>query len=306
MQSNNMNFSPIVLFVYNRPVHTQKTVEALKSNTLADESELFIYSDGPKNQSDTKNVEEVREYIKTIQGFNSVKIIEKEKNSGLANSIISGVTEIINRYQKAIVLEDDLTTSPYFLKFMNQALEFYREYKKVFAVSGYLPPVEVSKNHLSDVFFSYRSTSWGWATWKDRWQKIDWQVSDFDEFIKSKELVKKFNRAGNNLTSMLKAQMQGKIDSWAIRRTYSQFKCNSYTVFPRVSLIRNIGLDGTGVHCGRSKQLAISEEEVLKKEMDFKFSKDIFVDQEINKKFKKLYSDNITKKIKKYLRKILK
>src|SRR3989339_698479 len=134
--------SPIVLFVYNRLEHTRKTIEALQKNELAKDSELFLYSDGPKNEENIKKVNEVRKYINSIDGFKKVKIVEREINFGLARSIIAGVTDIVNKYGKIIVLEDDIVTSPYFLTFMNDALCLYENEEKVMHISGYFFPVE--------------------------------------------------------------------------------------------------------------------------------------------------------------------
>ena len=161
-----IHLSPIVLFVYNRPWHTKQTVEALQKNELAKESELFIYSDEAKNKDVRKSVDEVREYIGKIDGFKKVTIIKREKNWGLANSIIDGVTKTVNEYGKIIVLEDDLITSPYFLKFMNEALEFYKEEQKVWHISGWSYPINT--NNIDDVFFLRVMNCWGWATWADK------------------------------------------------------------------------------------------------------------------------------------------
>ena len=213
------DFSPVVLFVYNRPLHTEQTIEALKRNIFADQSDLYIFSDGPKLETDNKQIAEVRKYIKQIRGFKSIHIIEQDNNMGLANSVISGVTSVINSYGKVIVLEDDLVTSPYFLKYMNEALEFYKNESQVFSISGYNHPPNLMKfpeNYLNDIYFNHRNSSWGWGTWKDRWEKADWEVADFNEFINDRRVQKDFNRGGEDLTPMLKAQIEGRLDSWSI------------------------------------------------------------------------------------------
>lgn len=246
-----MTLAPIVLFVYNRPWHTKQTVEALQKNELAKESELIIYSDAPKNEDVKNSVEEVRDYIKAIDGFKKVTIIERDKNWGLANSIIDGVTKIVNEYGKIIVLEDDLVTSKYFLKFMNEALEFYKNDKRVFSISGYTYAYDAKIKH-DDVFLFYGASSWGWSTWLDRWQKVDFEVKDYEELLTNKAKQKKFNRGGDFLFDMLKAQMKGQIDSWAIRFSYSHSKNNSFCLFPSKSMVQNIGHDSSGTHCGTS------------------------------------------------------
>ena len=183
-----ISLSPILLFVYNRLEHAKKTIEALKNNYLAKESELIIFSDGPKKEKDKNNVEKVRNVIKNIEGFKNVEIKISENNKGLANSIISGVTEIINKSEKVIVLEDDLITHPYFLTYMNEALDYYKNNNKIWSISGYCPPIEIPNNYYNDIFLSPRASSWGWGTWKNRWDLNDWEIKDFDNFIKNKKI----------------------------------------------------------------------------------------------------------------------
>ncbi len=250
------HLAPIVLFVYNRPWHTQQTVEALQSNKHAKESNLIIYSDAPKNNQDCSEVRAVRNCIKSITGFKSIKVIERKKNWGLANSIIDGVTKVVNEYGKIIVLEDDLVTSPYFLKFMNEALEFYEEEEKVFTVSGY-SNIKIPKSYADEVYFAHISTSWGWATWEREWNTVDWNIASYAKILNNKNLYSDLlNKVGNSRLNMLKKQIRGNIDSWAVRRLFSQLLQNKMTVFPIKTFIRNIGHDGTGVHCGENIQLS--------------------------------------------------
>jgi hypothetical protein len=247
------SLSPIVLFVYNRPWHTRLTVEALQKNTLASNSELFIYADGEKNSNDRNKVEEVRKYIETIHGFKRVVIIERKRNWGLADSIIDGVTKIVNQYGRVIVLEDDLITSPYFLKFMNDGLDVYKNRDDVFSITGFNFPkkqLPIPRDYHDNIYLSYRCMSWGWATWENRWLKVDWDVKDFRELEKNKKKIKLFNRGGEDLFPMLKRQLEGKIDSWAIRFCYAHYKNNSFCIYPTKSFVDNSGFDGSGVHCG--------------------------------------------------------
>ncbi|MDD2656654.1 MAG: glycosyltransferase [Patescibacteria group bacterium] len=260
-----MSFSPIVLFVYNRPEHTKKTIEALQKNKLAKDSELFIYSDGPKNEENIKKVNEVRKYINTIEGFKKVKIVEREKNSGLARSIIEGVTEIVNKYGKIIVLEDDIVTAPYFLKFMNDALEFYKDEKKVWHISGWNYPLDIKNNN--DVFAWRVMNCWGWATWDDRWKYFE---KNTDKLIKSfsKENKKAFDLDGvGGFWQQILDNKNKKIDTWAIFWYATIFKSNGLCINTTKSFVKNVGLDGSGVHCGNT--------DVYIKEF-FKFDKDYF------------------------------
>jgi hypothetical protein len=245
--------APVVIFVYERPEHTKKTIEALAKNYLANETELYIYSDAAKNEKSIENVDLVRAYIDTIPErnlFKSVNLFKAKSNRGLAKSIISGVSETIELYGKVIVVEDDIVSSLDFLQYMNDAMDYYNQDNKIWSISGYTFNVDIPKDYESDVYLSYRGCSWGWATWKDRWVKVDWNVTDYNQFKTNKKLREKFNRGGRDMSNMLDIQMQGKIDSWAIRWCYSQSILEMLTIYPIVSRIINIGLDGTGTHSG--------------------------------------------------------
>ena len=280
------NLAPIILFVYNRPEHTRQTVEYLFKNRLAESSKLFIFSDGPKNLKDKQKVVEVRELIKNIKGFQEIKITEREKNLGLANSVISGVSEIFKSHNKVIVLEDDIISSPSFLIFMNDALDFYKEDKKIFSVSGYPYPVKIPDSYSKDVFITHRSSSWGWGTWKDRWEKVDWEVKDFSNFLKDKKAQNLFNKAGEDLLPMLKAQMKGVVDSWAIRWIYSQLKNNAFCLYPVSPLCKNIGTDRSGTHSSSSKKLNV---ELDMSDREYKMTKELQLNLDISGQIQSLF-----------------
>ena len=238
------NFSPIVLFVYNRPRHTQQTIEALQKNELASESDLIIYSDEAKTVNEQENVDKVRLYIEQIDIFNKITIIKREKNWGLANNIIDGVTKVVDQYGKIIVIEDDIVTSPYFLKYMNEALDFYKDKNKVWHISGWNYPI--ATNELSDVFLWRVMNCWGWATWKDRWNFFE---KDSDRVIKdfSKQDIKKFNLDDSeNFFKQVSWNKEKKINSWAVYWGITIFKKNGLCLNPAQSFVENIGNDGIG------------------------------------------------------------
>ncbi|PPB53646.1 glycosyl transferase [Campylobacter hyointestinalis subsp. hyointestinalis] len=243
------NLAPIVLFVYNRIEETKQTIEALKNNFLAKDSELFIFSDAAANQENIEKVKKVRDYIKTVQGFKKVVIYEKEQNFGLAKSIIIGVTQIVNEYQKVIVLEDDLVTSQYFLTFMNNALQMYKDDKQVASISGYIYNI----SNLPDTFFVRGADCWGWATWKDRWAVFEPSGKILLEQIKKQKLEKlfDFNVRSKPYTKMLQDQIDGKNNSWAVRWLASTFLQNMLTLYPSKSYVQNIGFSN-GTHCNDS------------------------------------------------------
>ena len=217
--------APVVLFVYNRLEHTKETIATLAKNELAKESELYVFSDAAKNENAKVKVDAVRAFVREDEwkkSFKKVTVIEASENKGLAKSIIGGVTELINEYGKVIVIEDDLILSPFFLNYMNGALDFYENDPEIWSISGYSFPMKSLKKYPHDVFYSYRGSSWGWATWADRWAMNDWNVSDYDKFVKDEQWQKRFNRGGGDLTGMLALQMAGKIDSWAVRWCFEE------------------------------------------------------------------------------------
>jgi len=246
-----MSLSPIILFVYKRLWHTRQTIQSLQKNKLAEESDLFIFSDGPKYPSEKNKVDEIRNYINSITGFREIIVQQSDVNLGLANSVINGISKVIREHKKIIVLEDDLIISPRFLEFMNEALNFYEDNQKIFSISGYSFPIEIPESYKDDVYILPRSTSWGWATWLNRWQKADWEVKDFNEFRHNKNYQKGFNKGGNDLSAILKLQTYGYLDSWGIRWAYTHYKNEGYCLYPVQSRIKNIGADGSGTHFRR-------------------------------------------------------
>jgi len=246
-----MILAPIVLFVYNRLWHTKQTVEALQLNELAAESELFIYSDGSKDQVSRENVNAVRKYLKNINGFQKVTLIERETNFGLADNIIDGVTTIIRGHGKAIVLEDDIVTSPYFLRFMNNALSFYKNEKKVWHISGWNYPIETA--HLGDVFLWRAISCWGWATWDDRWQYFEKNPHKLIENF-SQEEIYTFDLDGINVFwSQVIQNASHQINTWAVFWYATIFQKQGLFLNPSKTFVQNIGLDGSGMHCGYTK-----------------------------------------------------
>lgn len=253
-----LNQSPIVLFAYNRPAHTRATVEALVANRGASESDLFVFSDGPRDDAQVAKVAEVRHYLRGVKGFKSITIVEQEANQGLAKSVISGVSSVLDSNPACIVVEDDLVTTPTFLPFMNAALRTYEQRRDVFSVTGYNYPLAVPASYPHSGYLSRRASSWGWGTWRDRWQKVDWSVSDYETFVTSPKEQALFARGGDDLAQMLEAQMKGRIDSWAIRFCYAHYKHNAFCLHATQSKLQNIGFDGSGVHCGVSDDYQVA------------------------------------------------
>lgn len=244
-----METAPIIVFAFNRLEPLKVTISSLLSNSESSESKLFVFVDGPRKDKngENKKVEEVRNFIRSITGFKSIEYQFSENNRGLGNSIIAGVTAIINRYGRAIVLEDDLVLSGNFLSFMNHALNQYENEKNVFSICGYSNKVKVPFDYHYDAYFCTRSSSWGWATWADRWNSVDWELKDWDRYQQHR---KEFNRwGGSDCWKMLNDWHDGRNKSWAIRFCFSQFLQNKFSLFPVISKVRNDGFDGLGTNC---------------------------------------------------------
>lgn len=265
------SLAPIVLFVYNRPNHTKRTIEALCANHLASESELFIYSDAPKNEGAKADVESVRIYIRNVTGFKKVNIIERTQNFGLVKSIEEGVTEIVKRFGKIIVLEDDLITHFQFLDFLNQALNIYQNDTNVFALTGYsLIPCKETKSSNTSYFLKIPST-WGWATWENKWIFYNTNVADSEELNYNVKLKKMFNYDNSyNYYKMLANRDGGKVKSWGILWYWNIFKRNGLTLFPTETLVDQIGWDGSGQN---ASNYAIHDEKLKQTTYEFIFPK---------------------------------
>jgi hypothetical protein len=245
--------APILFFTYKRPDHTRQALQSLAQNEGSQESELFIFCDAPKRAEDEEAVRQVREVIRTQQWCGKVHIIERETNMGCANSIISGVTEICEKYGRVIVLEDDLVLSPFFLDYMNRALDLYEDNPQVMQISGHMFPVNLDVE--TDAVFLPFSTSWGWATWQRSWKYFDPGMSGYAQLTSNKKLRYKFDLNGSYpYFKMLEEQIDGKIDAWCIRWYLSTFLLGGLTLYPTQSLVSNIGFDGSGTHCGNQSE----------------------------------------------------
>jgi hypothetical protein len=244
-------------------------------------------------------------FVKSRKWCGTVNVIERDKNLGLANSIIRGVTDLCERYGRVIVLEDDLVLHPQFLAYMNESLEKYKDSPRVFSVTGFNYPVKMlrmPRHYRYTTYFSYRCHSWGWATWKDRYEKVDFEIRDLDVFLKDKKAQKLFNRGGDNLTDMLKLQMAGKIDSWAIRFCYAQFRNDAYCLYPVRSLVHNIGFDTDATHTKADNKLS---EKLTDGTLEFIYPDKIEVDPIIGDKFKKMFHPCLRHRVKSLLSRLV-
>ncbi len=242
-----MNYAPIAIFVYNRPDHTRRMIEALMKCPEFEKSPLYIFCDGAKKPADQEVIDRTRAVVRSMVG-KKAEIIEATQNQGLANSIIAGVSKLLNEFDRVIVLEDDLIVSPGFLQYMNTALEAYQDEPSVMQVSGYMFPVPEFANRTEAMFLPF-TVSWGWATWRRAWAYFDSQSTGW-EVLQADQAMRSHFDLDNSYEyfNMMKRQMAGEIDSWAIRWYWSVFKNQGYTLFPPISHVNNIGFDGSGSH----------------------------------------------------------
>lgn len=282
-----MKLAPIVLFTYNRPWHTQQTIEALQKNELAKESELFIFSDGGKDEVSWEKVNEVREYLKTINGFKKVILTFQDKNIGLADSIISGVTKIVNQYGKIIVLEDDHVTNEFFLKFMNDALDFYENEEKVWHISGWNYPI--SNENLEDVFLWRTMNCWGWATWKDRWSEYKKNTQKLISIFSEKDICEFNLDNATNFWEQVEKNHNKQINTWAIFWYAIIFKNQGLCLNPTQSFVENIGFDGTGTNTGYRDNYSSN---LFRQNYEIKFENNLIENKTATDRIKLFFREN--------------
>ena len=272
-----MTYAPIALFTYNRADHTQQAVESLLKNAEAKETDVFIFSDGPKNEKAAEGVKANREYIRTISGFKTVTIIEREKNWGLSKNLIEGITRICNEYGRVIVVEDDLILSPFFLRYMNDGLEKYEDDDRVASISAFLNPVE---GKIPETFFLRYFACWGWATWKRAWDLLNTDSRDLLKKIRWKK--NDFNIGGTGpFYGILYCDKVGLNDSWAVRFYASCFLAGKLHLFPHHTMAIQTGMDGSGTHSmagGKNpyQYMALSDKPVLIDDIRVEENKDMY------------------------------
>ncbi len=291
--------APVVVFAYNRPDCLKRAAQALCSDSLAKKTEVFIFIDGCKKESDREKVAgcvDLACSLKNSDSLGRVEVSVSETNRGLAQSIISGVTKVIGEYKRVIVLEDDLVVRGAFLRYMNDALRYYEEDGEIWSISGFTPYLRRLKRYPEDVYYSYRGCSWGWATWEDRFKLVDWQVSTYGDFKKNESLRRQFARGGGDLPGMLDKQMNKEIDSWAVRWCYEQSLRNMYTIYPSRTFIENTGFGEDATHTKKQnmRTAPVNEKDSLK------FIKS-GPDPAITREFYLYYTDTVSKKIRRNL-----
>jgi len=295
-----MSFAPIGLSVYSRLDHLKETVLALAENDLAEKSELYIFSDAPR-EGDERKVTQVREYLRSIRGFRRVEIIERKENSRIRNNR-DGLAFLLDSFHKVIWLEEDIVTAPGFLTFMNSALDYYSDSEEVISVSGYSPPIFIPEDYHRQFICSGRANVWGVGFWKDKFDLIQMKYSqkDAEAMLNNKELFRKLKNCGEDLPAMARREISGEIDALDIKLMTQQALNGWISITPVKSLVQNIGTDGSGVNCGVSDKFYI--ENLWNKKKDFCFSSDLSVDQKIAKSLYDFRKRSFKRKVKQALK----
>lgn len=245
-----MNYAPIILFAFNRPDALKNTVEHLLHCDGVEESPLYIFVDGPRpgREGESEKVEKVRDYVTTVRGFKEVSYFFETENKGLAQSIISGVSRIIDKHGRVIVLEDDLEVAPGFISYMNTMLDGFENDRRVMQISGFSTKFNIPKDYPHDVYLNRRAESWGWATWKDRWDSVDWEISEIGQLKSDRKFKRAFNDIGSDMYDMLMDSVAtGRI--WAVKFAYAMFRQRAFQVSPIYSLVRNEGFGADSTNC---------------------------------------------------------
>lgn len=240
--------APILFFAFKRPSETQASLRALQANYLASQSDLYIFVDAPRRPTDAAKVAEVHKILDKATGFRNIYRDYAKANIGCADSIIRGVSMVLAKHPTAIIVEDDLITAPNFLDFMNQCLVKYADNRRIYSVAGYTLPFERPTSYTTDAYAIQRHSPWGWGTWRDRWESIDWDMTDYPAFTKDRQQQREFMQGGSDLVGMLRDQMEGRSDAWDIRFCYNRFKGNGLSVYPTVSKVQNIGFGEDATH----------------------------------------------------------
>ena len=299
------SLAPILLFTYNRLNHLKKTINSLKKNKLYEFSDLIIFSDGARSKSELKKIKEVRNFIKKIKGFKSLKIYNRNKNYGLSKNVINGVTKVLKLHKTVIVLEDDLVLDKFFLDYMNQALKLFKSNRSIASIHGYIYPIRFDKK-IPEYFLIKGADCWGWATWRRAWKKFDSNGDRLKKIIDKQKNKREFNFNNSfNYYKMLINQINGKNNSWAIRWYASAFVNNMFTLYPAKTFVKNIGADGTGTHGGGNRN--VNNENIYRKKFSSLKKNKISTSENLDakKKIENYFNNKTDFSIKKIIKKII-
>lgn len=283
-----MDPAPIALFAFNRPDHLSRVLEALAANRLADRSSLTLFCDGPRNDAEKIQTDATRGVARAATGFANVRVVEREQNLGCARSFIQGLEEMFAAHERLVVMEDDILCSPHTLEFLNTGLERYADEPAVFNIAAWSPPPRIfpiPDDYPYDTYAIPRFNCWGWASWRDRFTSVDWDVTDYDRFIRTPVLQRAYDRGGADMTTMLRMQMEGRLNTWDVRVDYARFRHGRVGINPVRAYTTNIGFGG-GTHCTVAST-RFDNDPGLARPVDesFRWMDSIFVDASLRRRY---------------------
>lgn len=239
--------APVALFCFNRPDHLRRAIKSLQRCEGYAQHRIIVFGDAARTPEDAERVAATRSVAVELLGRDA-ELRFAEENRGLSRSIIDGVSEILQRHGRVIVVEDDLLLGTGFLRYLNDALSFYADDPRVYQISGHAFEAPTFA-HRSESLLLPLTTTWGWGTWSRAWQTFDPQAEGWQQLAKDRALRGRFNLNGSyDYAGMLENQMKGRLNSWGIRWYWSVFKLGGLSCFPPRSLVANLGFDGTGTH----------------------------------------------------------
>lgn len=291
--------APVLISVYDRYLHFKNCIESLKKNKYADRTHLFVAIDAPYEEQHIPNNNNVIEYAKSITGFEEITLIVRDQNIGAENNILSAMDEIFKKYGKLIFSEDDNEFSVDFLSFMNKAMNVFEKREDIFSVSGYNYPIQIPSTYCNDIFIWKGYSAWGVGLWKNKWERVDWSISDLELFLEDRTNVKSLNEIAEHYLPGLRHIIKSREFHGDTMLSYFHVKNNMYTVFPIISRVRNIGHDRSGIHCKYNS--IYSNQKICQDGTEIELPLDIRPDHEINRILWKHFKRHSLPHYKRYL-----
>lgn len=294
LEKSQKKYAPVLISVYNRLKHLEKCVDSLKSNEFAKFTDLYIVSDAPYKKEDNTIVFKIREYINSIKGFNSVKLIANKNNLGASRSIGNARNKVLDMYDILIIMEDDNIVSPHFLTFINEMLAKYEADNSIYSICGYNFRINISDNYPYDIYFYRTFCAWGFGIWKNKY--VDISSDTFQ--INDKSAIRKYKKMAPSGYEVLKHDMETGDICGDARIGYLLHKNNQYCVFPIKTLVTNIGHDGSGRHCGISD--VFINHKFTPNFLPNRFPPDVSIDKEIQRKLRKYWHVSYYLKVRRF------
>ncbi len=235
--------APVVMISYNRPDWIQLSLNNVALAHGAVDHEIFVFIDGPRSEGDRILQDRICEIaVSYKQKLPKLNIIRRDRNYGCRGNIVDAISTVITQYGKVIVIEDDVLVSRTFLEYMDDALKFYKDDKKIWSINAYQSPeLHIPKDYPYDIYLNPINLCWGWGTWKDRWEQVDFDMEDWPVMRTNSDMIARLNRSGRHILGMIESQFAGRLRTWDVQCTYHVIKNGLMSVEPRYQLSKNIG-----------------------------------------------------------------